>query len=794
MLVGALAGLTGRGGLTTSRAMSLSDLLVRRFARALPLVAAGFLAWAGWLGRLDGIDARHANVLKVPVRIVQAAELHLYYDVGRGLWAGDVVIRQLEGAPGWRVLALPLPREPIHGLRLDPMTAPGEFGVKAPWLESATGRVLAKFPSAAVIPRHQIADWREQEGGWWAVTRAGADDPQVTFGLGGPLRHARTRPWAWWLTAAALAAGLRVGLGRHPAVRTRRRWRDGIGQVARRGWRRVADGVATGARGWRERGGAVARWSAGWRVWIGAVVVVVAQAWLLRGIGEGIDWPMWDEANYAGRGADWADGRGQFGQLHTGPGFVLNYGVLSWWGDAGQTVIWQHYVVKLGVALMLYFALVRLWRNPLAALAATLAWSATWFQLQYPTLVYQAAWMWFLAAVAVIDRWPLVGTLLLGWTVTYRQDYQFALPVVLGWLVWIWWRAGRRVSEIWIRGGRARWSEHVLAAVAAAALLAAIGTVARGVSWGGVGQRGWFAFQQHYAVRAVATGEVSGLNPYAEYPRLIAQDFPGATSLGEAWAVNPGAMVSHVGWNLRRALVEIGRYWRAAEGLVPVLVLGGVFAVLALLRRGGWAAEPESPGSRSGAAGLLLGGLLVIGPGLVVLAKDTYLLPALALALGGVGWTVARLGRTWGDRGERLLRRLTAMGAIALGLAVLAAPRAFDHLAPHRAVAMTATALREVWPETGRHTLVGYGASTYEVYLGRERCRGVEPVNAVTGDSAPNRSVAQLLAEERPTAVLVTHDWITTAEVDEAPLRERVQEGGWQVRPVPGGRLYWRAR
>ncbi|WP_221029328.1 hypothetical protein [Actomonas aquatica] len=779
--------------------MVLPDSWLRGLARGLPLLAVAVLAWAGWLARLDRIDARSPNFLMVPLQVEQVSLAEVYFDVGQGLWAGDV--SQQNVVPRQEpMVRFALPREPIAALRLDPMMGPGGFAVGAPWLESATGRVIARFPSSAVTPRLELATW-EARGDWYEATAVvGATDPQVWFGLGTPLRHARGRPWGWWLLGALALIGLRTALGRTEAVRTRVRWHRVVPR-----W--LGGTVRTGARWvWRALVGfsvGATRVTTG-RVLVGAVVVVAAQAWQLRGIGEGIDWPMWDEANFAGRGADWAAGRGVLGELHTGPGFALQYGVLSWWGEAGQTVIWQHGVVKLAVALMLYLALVRLWRNPGAAAAATVAWAATWFQLQYPTLLYQAAWVWFLAAVAVIDRWPLVGTLLLAWAVAYRQDYQFALVAVVGWLGWMWWRdrkaGGRGVADFWIRG-QARRGESVVVALAVLTLLLGLGALLKGgVTWGGVGHRGWFAFQQHYAVQTAMVRGLSDFNPYAQYPELIAQDFPGATSLREAWAVNPGAMLRHVQWNLANAAGEVVEYWRPAWGLAWVVGLGGALAVLWLVaggaqtRRGAGGSTKVEPyiKASSGAVVLLLGGLLVVGPGLVVLAKESYLLPALALTLGGAGLALTALARWWPERGRLVLAGLGGVVALSVVGVVVATPAVFVAHAQSQPVATTAKALAAVWPAEGRYVLVGYGASTYETYLGRDRARGVEPVNAVSGNSGPNRTMAQLLEEERPWAVLVTDAWRQAADVDDNLLRERVATGRWAVRPVPGGELYYR--
>ncbi len=767
-------------------AMFLSDAHQRLLARLLPVLAAALLAMAGWCGRLDWIDAHNPNVLRVPLRVEQVSRAELYFDVGQGLWAGDVSVRELVPGMPETVIGFTVPRAPIFTLRLDPMTTGGAFAVGVPWLESATGRVIARFPRSAVTPRLQVDSWHDA-GEWFEATAAvGSDDVQVWFGLGGPLRHARGRAWGWWLAAAVGVIVLRVGLARFPAVRERDRWHRVVPAAFGQGMARAA--TATWRGGSRVGEVLLADVAAATprRVVIGALIVVAAQAWLLSGWLQTTDWPMWDEANFAGRGADWAEGRGSFGELHTGPGYVVNYGVLSWFGDAGHTVIWQHALVKLGVAVMLYLALVRLWRNPTAAVAAVLAWSATWFQLEYPSMVYLAAWMWFLAALALIDRWPLLGVLLLTWAVAYRQDYQFALPVVLAGLGWRWWRDGCRVRECWIRGEAAQPAVQVAAVGAALLLVLAIGVVVKGSSWGGVGHRGWFAFQQHYAVREVTVRGLSNFDPYARYPEIIAEDFPGATSLTEAWASNPGAMLKHVVWNLTHAAEVLVEYWRPSAGLGFGVGLAAVLAVLALLIR------ERVPSAEPGAWWLLGGGLLVVGPGLVVLAKDTYLLPVLAGALAVVGWGLGQVAPRIPARARSGLRMIWVVGALVLMVWWWPARARLAARPAVLPVSTTAQALAEVWPDDGRHVLVGYGASTYEVYLGRDRCRGIEAVNAITGSAAPDRSVAQFLAEERPFAVLMTGLWWDNVPVDETPLRDLVASGTWSVKPVPRGRLYYR--
>ena len=334
--------------------MRIPDKTAYWLWRGLQLGAVGLVLWIGWAIREAILDREGPNQLKVPVRIDQDVEAHLYYDVGQGLWAGHVVIQQLAGDPEWRVLSFALPREPIRALRFDPMLTPGRFAIKAPWLESRSGRVIAKFPQTAVTPRHQIAGWREVGDRYEAITWADADDAQVQFELGWPLRVGEPR-WPW--TEGGILAAVIVAillLSRHPGAKNRAGWQTQL--------RRGASGVVAGFKRWGRL--AVASYFDDSRrmIGIGAIVLLASQAWILRGLSETLDLPMWDESNYAARGVDWAKEGGSLGDLHTGPALALTYAGLSWGGEADEIVFWQHYLVKIGGTLALYFVLVKWWR------------------------------------------------------------------------------------------------------------------------------------------------------------------------------------------------------------------------------------------------------------------------------------------------------------------------------------------------------------------------------------------------------------------------------------------------
>ena len=173
----------------------------------------------------------------------------------------------------------------------------------------------------------------------------------------------------------------------------------------------------------------------------GMALLVFAEFWLLWPVHRTMDWPMWDEAMYAGRGLQWAWGGGVLGDLHSSPLYVAAYGLLSRCTSIEGAIFVQHYLLKLTATVLLYAVLVRWWRSWLAALAAALLWGAADFNLQISLLVYHAAWVWFLAALLVADRWPLASMGFTALAACTRQEYQFALLVLGGGFIVRSWRA-----------------------------------------------------------------------------------------------------------------------------------------------------------------------------------------------------------------------------------------------------------------------------------------------------------------------------------------------------------------
>jgi hypothetical protein len=729
------------------------------FSLAASAVAAAILV----LGGVNAIrDAAGPNRLVVPLRVERLTNAQLFYDRGEGIRAEDCATAMVRGGTALREVAFRVPRVALRELRLDPMPHAGEFAVGAPWLESASGRTIAKFPLSAVKPREQIQVWEREGERWVGRTVAGANDPQVTLELGAPLRVGRPRvPWIEAMIFGLLWGGA-VWLKRRPENREWSGW--GFWKTKIETWER-----------WGE-----ARPLA---VLIGFVGVAGVEAWRLWPLHRTLDWPVWDELNYAAAGAAWQQHGGILGEIHSAPLYIWTYAWLSQLGGYVETVFAQHYLLKLGTVLLLYLLLVRWWRTWVGAAAVALAWGAAQFHLEMPVLVYQAAWLWFLAALVTVDRWPLAGLGLAVAAACVRQEYQFAAVVLAGWLGWRMWRErGRGIRKVLCGEG---WAGVALGVVVSAG----VGFVMARTEFSGSTGRAWFAFQQHYALREVAAGNASGLNAWVDYRQITEADFGEAASLREALQANPGAVARHVGHNLLRAGPEAASLWKAHPELGTSVLLAIAGLVCAVARRGRPAVEKRE---LTGSVVLAASGVLAIGPGLVVLAKDAYLLPAVPAMVGAVAWLLGRGGRRWVGKGVWVGAAGMTAVVVVMGIEVASGRRVFVPEERERPVAETVAVLAERWPSGRREVLLSVGAEAYARYLGVERCAGVEALPEVAGVAGPNESLAEKVARHAPRAVLVTREWRESSRFDEREFAEVLAAPEWTALELPAGRVYWR--
>jgi hypothetical protein len=713
-------------------------------------------------------DALGPNRLIVPMRASQIADAQLFYDRGNGIRAEDCTTVAVTPSLNLKEVIFPVPRIAIRELRFDPMPGAGVVEVAAPRLETATGRLLGAFPLSAVVARNQIASLAKRGDRVVVETTPDSNDPQLTFGLGAPLRVGTTHFPSTASVACVAAVLAALLLSRLPA---NRKWR--IATTLAVPWATLSNVVAA-----RPRMGAI----------VGGLLVLGVQMIALWPVHLAIDWPLWDEVNYAARGAEWANRTGIIGSFHSSPLYVASYGLLSLVGSLPTAIFLQNYLCKITVSLLLYFVLLRWWGSWVAAFCAAGAWSIAWYQLEATNLVYHSAFAWFLAALLIVDRFPAAALgCLLAATAT-RQEYQFALLATAAWLIGRAWSSGWSFGD-WLSARRSRLL-NVVGAIMAAVLIGGVLCISFRSTFGHSDERAWFAFQQHYALRAVQSGRYGHISPLLDYPVIIQKDFPGATSLRSAFTLNPGAFTHHVIANVTDAGSEVLALLTSHDGLKRcgfLLLLAGVLGLCAVPR-----APVRFDLKATGSVAVAASALLVILPGMLVLSANRYLLPVIPLVLLLVGVVVTAIaGRLPGGR-QGFAGFAVIIAVIAFGT-IYSAPRIFEPGTRPRPVAESVQKIDAILLHSRPQVLAGASASSYAHYLGDQSVTGVEVFSEAGGDSGRSSDLATLLAATGATGVIVTADWTNSSRFDPTTLARLLTAPRWQKFEIPAGLFYLRA-
>jgi hypothetical protein len=699
-------------------------------------------------------DSHEPNCLVIPLRVDRRDYAQVFYDVGRGFNALDCATLVVWPTREGREMRFPVPRKPLRALRFDPLATEGSIEVGSPRLETASGRVIEALPLSAIKPQNQIAEFRQVGPILRIATTPAANDPMLTVELASPLNpHAVSLPWAWLAVTIVAAAGV---------LFFTRQLRD----LLRSAWCGI---VAV-----REPAG-----KAGF--WCGALVVATLQLWLLWPLHRVLDVPLFDEAGYMGWGALWSHNGSPGRYLFNCPLYVLQYALeLKFLGHNGAAYFFNQYVFKIAGAVLLYMVLARWWRCWQIAFLFGLMWVNAAFQSQQLILVYHAALFWLLLAILLADEWPLasIGCLLLG--ICVRQEYQFATAAFGLWLIW----QKRRGRITWGEWAAKRAGTRLVGITACLLLFGLFGYIFAHIAVAGSGARAWFAFQQHYSVRAVSAGEITGVEPWIDYPRVIGRDFPGAHSLLEAWQINSAAVSHHIASNLRRApsaLFELVQPLPAQRHVV-------IFLLLALgLVAWWWRSRVLAPvAGPSPSRAIAVCALLALIPGLVIFAKDAYLLAALPAVTLAMSWTVWRLVGL-------LPLAPWKTGWLPCGIVLLAAlataftPRSFEAQSVIRDIAENVAALDFHWPAGRRVKLLAVPASSYQLYLGTTRCEAIEGIVAVRGNARGESSLASRLRLNQPDVVLITPEWTNSASFDQAEASSLLRPPQWRSIPLTHG-------
>lgn len=691
--------------------------------------------------------------LLIPVSYEKSSIAQLFFDVGHGLREEDAASVEVARSGSWIDIAFPLPSGSVSALRFDPATQAGSFRIAAPRVESASGRIIHQFSLRDIIPQHQIASVISEGTGLTMTTTSDANDPQVGFKLEGVIAS-RSPALPWGRASVAL---LLIILGRLI-------WASSLSVRPHQPSSLIARG------GSREDGACWLRWG----LLVALLIIQLVRLWPLH---RSIDLPLWDEANYMHSGRVFIESGGRLGDLHESPFYVLEYGL--WWKMVGSVaaIYLQHYFLKSMVVVLMFLLLDRVFGSVVGAWVLALAWGSSGFVLEFPQLVYLYAFAWFLLGVLLWDRSVPVALSCFALCVLSRQEYQF---VLLGmWLVLLisTLRGRVRVSSLLNWRGSSLFTKTLF--VLLSCLLVFLATR---IGWRHAGDRAWFAFQQHYALRATEIGAVSNLNPWLDYGEVVRKDFGPSNSLLTAFRHNPTAFLRHLGYNLSRAFGETFRLLEpVSTNRISTWVLWalGVVAMVLCRSRSNFPA-----GSAYGWIGVF--SFVTVLPGLMIYAKSAYLLPILLLLVLVAGFIIRRMRAryAWIKSGSHVAGMV---GMVAVSLC-FNEREVFETQA--RPVAETVEELSSIWPKDRESVLLGLSASSLSYYIDSGKCMGVEPLRAIGGGEDRALSLQDLMNRWNPYAVLVTEEWKSAKAFDQPEFNAVVLKNYPRSVQVPLGELF----
>jgi hypothetical protein len=693
----------------------------------------------------------------------------LFWNIGNGYNEADSATALVRGGDRWQRLSFPVPSEPLQVVRFDPLRSEGRVWIRSIRLRSGSGRSLLELPLDQVRARTQVEELNEGEGGLCVIIPAGANDPTLHLGAMVPDGSGGrgSLPWSGYLVTVILllacfslrkyASGIVVAISTIRSLTTT--W---IGKLA------LID--------------APGRWSLA----MGCLLIVVLQFTLLWPLHEVLDLPIWDEAVTLGGGQAFLRGEG-LGVLPDAPLSKLIYaGLVPLSGPAGA-VFASHYLVKVSLTLVVFLLAARFARSVLAGLVLSAVWAASSFHLEFPILVYQSALIWFGWGLLVVGRNPLFGLALIALAALTRLEYEFSVLLVglvlIPGLLYRWWNPRTLRLIEWIQAG------------IACCLVVFVSINLTG--WATGAERGWSAVKQHYALRLAEEGAFPGNNPFLEFGLVTERDFPEAESLSEAARENPAALYEHISWNFRHlpgAYLDLFVPFNAGPLRYRLPFLAALFLSAVGLIEIGRSPRKAARDLRALVAGspvtcvAVLGGLLVVVPGVIVFAKSAYLLPVVPLGLALVG-ILHRLGS--GHSVANLIGGLLAL-ILVMGT-VLGGPRPFVDLTRRRPVVETLRAIEKALPDGGGAVLLGVGATTYAPYLESQDLTAVEPLVSANGGDVviEDARFERLIIRYDPDLIMIDSSWSRSAYFDEEGAAELPQLG-WTESAIPKGSLWTR--
>ena len=516
------------------------------------------------------------------------------------------------------------------------------------------------------------------------------------------------------------------------------------------------------------------------------------QIFHLYGLHTSKDLPLWDEAAYIGWGDEYLQD-GKTGSIANAPFYHILYGGLVSLFGVVKSFYAMQYLMKTCVAILFYFVAARFSNSIALSLFTALVLSYSEYHLGAEVLVYYGAFAPFLAAIIAIRNRPALGLAFAALAALSRLEYLavfFAGSAILL-LERFLPKSGTQPRSEYDFKRIGQWGSTTAAWGLAVYVISTISVWA-------LGNRIWFAWSQNFAYFRTATGKVVGINPWLEHTSITQAEFPGATSLGEAWDLNPLAVLGHTWFNLSSIPTHLANYFQTpSQFLLPsslsvffFLLLFAIGIVILTVNKDYRSRIGSRLLSLHRELFLCLGGLVATTPAFIVTTRPRYissLIPIATLAL-----LLSFHPKALSKRASKNISiALLTLSAVFIAISALSSA-VYPVLASKERMPVRDNIERiaEVLEPFRELKLLGVSTVSYVNYLGKEKNHQFVEIHAISPviDEKPDRSLKTLIEENDPDVILVNSLWRADPEFDISMATYPLDD--WPQVPLRDGILY----
>ncbi|WP_124681837.1 hypothetical protein [Candidatus Viridilinea mediisalina] len=451
-----------------------------------------------------------------------------------------------------------------------------------------------------------------------------------------------------------------------------------------------------------------------------------------------------------------------------------------------QSIFVMRYMLTLGVTLLLFIFLLGSLRSLRVATGLTFIWIFSAANIFPGTMVFHLALALFLITLIFsrINRFAAWLFLLLAGFV--RPEY-FGLALVYGCYIGLQHVSSRfPLRPQQAPPSRYNWALLLLISMQLG-LVAFLFSHVASINFSA--GRSWLAFQQHYAFAQVIAGRYH-LDPWADFPHIIARDLPNAQSLSDVVANYPTVLLGHIFANLAALPQALVQFLLPVAPLRPpmlygVLVPSAMLCGLVWLMKFPQAWHQAQQVLRFPTGDLpilaLIAPLTIIPNILINLRFAQYfmiLMPFLFYALGIWGLAAIRSLRHSEHPmlASVMVRSEAWIAPVVLTLVaviLLTQPRPFlASYLPAQTLIPKLNVLQSILPQ-GAYTVYGGAIPAYIAYL-CPTCRVVYPLN-----QGMHVDLAADLARHQPAVVAIDSSLLTSPSFDPAMLT-LLEAPSWQ--------------